>query len=120
MAINGRNLSYNAELKDEFKRKSTAFLRALAKSLPLIESKVSFNPGGIAVSGDAHLTGMFDNGTGIYITINDSVFGDRKMNFLYRTIKHMKDYTGGSNNYMSDSDCEDFDVVVNRIKNLCL
>ena len=118
MQTNGKKLSYNYELQQEFEKLSKAALRELAKQLPFVESKVSFNKGGIAVSGDAHLMGMFENGTGLYITINAPWGGGNAMNFLYRTIKPMKDYTGGMNNYMSDSDIVNEEVVT-RIKQLC-
>lgn len=118
MQTNGKKLGYNYELQQEFEKLSKAALRELAAQLPFVEVKVSFNKGGIAVSGDAHLMGMFANGTGLYITINEPMFGGNAMNFLYRTIKHMKDYSGGSNNYMSDSMIEENRVVA-QIKQLC-
>ncbi|MDG1950078.1 MAG: hypothetical protein P8J32_04680 [bacterium] len=118
MQANGKNLSYNDDLQKEFEKISKSALREIAKQLPLVESKVYFNKGGIAVSGDAHLMGMFANGIGIYISVNEPLFGSRTMNFLFRTITHMKDYTGGTNNYMTDFNFED-ETVVARIKNLC-
>lgn len=118
MQENGKNLSYNNALQTQFEKLSKAALRELAKQLPFTEVKVSFNRGGIAVSGDAHLMGMFDNGTGLYITINAPLFGVNAMSFLYRTITHMKDYTGGQNNFMSDSMIEEERVLI-RIKQLC-
>jgi hypothetical protein len=118
MQANGKNLSYNEALKAQFKKLSTSFLRALAKQLPFTEKKVSFNAGGIAVSGDAHLMGMFNNGIGLYITINEANFSCDSMNFLYRTIKDMKDYSGGPNNYMTDAVVQE-NRVLERIKQLC-
>lgn len=118
MQTNGKNLSYNDALQKQFEKLSKAALRELAAQLPFVESKVSFNKGGIAVSGDAHLMGMFANGIGIYISINEPMFGANAMNFLFRTITHMKDYTGGVNNYMTDSNFENESIVA-RIKNLC-
>lgn len=119
MDANGTDLGYNHELQKEFKRLSMAFLKALQKELPFTESNASFNPGGIAVSGDARLMGMFKNGIGIYILINEPWSRERTMNFLYRTISHMKDYTGGSNNYMTNSHMQDAEVVLSNIKRLC-
>lgn len=120
MKVNGRNLGYNADLQAQFKKLATAYLRALKKELPFTECKVSFNPGGIAVSGDAQLMGMFSNGTGLYITINEPWGGGhgKAMNFLYRTIQHMKDYTGGSNNYITDSIIEE-GRTLKRLEQLC-
>jgi len=45
--------------------------------------------------------GMWSEANGIYISMNKD-FPDRAWGqVLYRTIKHMKDYTGGSNNYLT-------------------
>jgi hypothetical protein len=120
MQVNGKNLSYNHELQTKFEKLSKAALRELAAQLPFTEVKVSFNKGGIAVSGDAHLMGMFENGTGLYITISEPWGGGhaKSMVFLYRTITHMKDYSGGANNYMTDSMIEE-ERVIDRIKQLC-
>jgi len=118
MIDNGTNLSYNDAGQKQFEKLSKAALRELAAQLPFTEVKVSFNKGGIAVSGDAHLMGMFDNGTGLYITLSEPSFSGGAMTFLYRTITHMKDYSGGMNNYMNNSDIEN-ETVVRRIKNLC-
>ncbi len=119
MNANGKELGYNHELQQKFQQISMAFLRALKKELPFTECKVSFNPGGIAVSGDAHLMGMFENGIGLYITINDSCFSERKLNFLYRTISHMKDYSGGPNNYMTNEQMQNVNLLMMNIRGLC-
>lgn len=91
------DLSYNKVGQDAFKKNSQRFLKKLAEELKLKEFKVSFNPGGIAVSGDAHLMGMWSEGNGIYITINQNM-GDPV--FLYRKITHMKDFLGVTNHYI--------------------
>ena len=81
-----------------FLRKSAAFLRALGKDLGFIDMKVTTNPAGIAVSGDVTLMGLWSEGNGLYFQINEPL---RPFNsFLYRSIKHMKDYTGGSNQWL--------------------
>jgi hypothetical protein len=118
MHTNGGNLGYNHDLQTQFEKLSKAALRELTTQLPFTEVKVYFSKGGIAVSGDAHLMGMFDNGTGLYITLSEPSFSGGAMTFLFRTITSMKDYTGGSNNYMNSSDIEN-ETVVRRIKNLC-
>ena len=65
-------------------------LRQVAKHLGLPKGtfEVRFNPGGIAVSGDATL-----HGENIYITLN----ADMGLGVLVRTCKGRKDYTGGMN-----------------------
>lgn len=89
-------ISYDLERKDEFKKKSMSFLRRLAKDLNVVEKDIDFNPAGVAVSGDATLMGMWSEDNGIYVTISDDTL-------MYRSIKHMKDYKGGSNNFIWSS-----------------
>ena len=89
-------ISYDLERKDEFKKKSMSFLRRLAKDLNVVEKDIDFNPAGVAVSGDATLMGMWGEDNGIYVTISDDTL-------MYRSIKHMKDYKGGSNNFIWSS-----------------
>lgn len=84
--------------KKVFLNTGKAFLRGLAKDLGLVEYKVSANPGGIAVSGEATLIGMWGS-TGIYIQIEQPCY-DRECVLLYRTVRHMNDYTGGHNRFL--------------------
>jgi hypothetical protein len=82
-----RASSYNEETKQIWKKRSMSFLRRIAKELNLTKGDYSirFNPGGIAVSGDATL-----HHNSFYLHIND--FGG-----FWRTCEGQKDYTGGSN-----------------------
>lgn len=89
-------ISYDEERKTEFKKKSLSFLRKLAKDLGLIEKKIWFNPSGIAVSGDCTLIGMWSENKGIYVNLDDDTF-------LYRTVSHMQDYSGCTNNFIYSS-----------------
>jgi len=95
--------------KKQFHTKSKAFLRALGNDLGFKEFKVMNNHGGIAVSGEITLMGMWGEGDGLYFQINQPL--QPFNSFLYRTIKHMKDYTGGYNQWIlcelfADSDYE--------------
>ena len=97
--------------KREFKKRSMAFLRQLLKDVGqylsdqleepgIAESKVSFNPGGPAIAGDPSLFFItrWGNGVAVYIC------GGRYCGLdpiMYRTIKSMKDYTGGNNQWQS-------------------
>jgi hypothetical protein len=85
--------------KKQFLFKSAAFLRALGIDLGLKEFKVSANPGGIAVSGDVTLRGMWNEGNGLCFIIEQPIqpFGA----FLYQTVKSMKDCSGGRNQWLS-------------------
>jgi len=89
--------------KKQFLSKSAAFLRALGNDLGFKEFKVTTNPGGIAVSGDVTLKGMWDDGNGLYFQLNQPL--QPFNSFLYRGIKHMKDYSGGRNQWL---DCDMF------------
>lgn len=89
--------------KRTFLNVGRVFLRALAKDLGLRDYKVTSNAGGIAVSGDCILMGMWED-NGIYVNLSQSVCGERII--YYRTIRHMKDYTGGHNHYLTRSDLQ--------------
>ena len=105
----GRNLSYiwgekesgpNGD-KKVFLNTGKIFLRALAKDLGLREMNVSSNPGGIAVSGESTLIGMWEE-NGIYIQISQPYV--QGLAVLYRTIRHSRDYTGGHNRWLTRHD----------------
>lgn len=85
--------------KKEFLDKGKRFLTRLGKDLTFTEMTVTKNPAGIAVSGEVTLMGMWGEGNGLYIQLSEPGFGQTCV--LYRKIKHLKDYTGGYNNYLS-------------------
>ena len=111
--MDGRTFSYNQEAKDRFKERGLATMRKLAKQLKLREFKASFNPGGIAVPGDLQLMGMFNDEMGIYVHISQG----RNPECYFRTIKHMKDYSGGGNNWARTE--LDFERLPQLIYQLC-
>ena len=88
--------------KKQFLNTGTAFLRALGKDLGLRDAKASSNPGGIAVSGDCSLIGMWQT-NGLYVQLSQPCY-DRERVLLYRTVRHNKDYTGGRNLYLTRRD----------------
>ena len=108
---------YHEENKAKFHRLAMAAMRELEGQLGFSgESSVHWNAGGIAVSGDVMLMGMWATGNGVYISLNNGALaycGD----FMFRSIKHMKDYTGGSNCWakFAELGTEEF---VNRLKRL--
>lgn len=104
--------------KKEFHTKSAAFLRALGKDLGFNELKVYNNHGGIAVSGEITLMGIWGEENGLYLQIFQSVTG--RQDFLYRHITHMKDYRGGRNQWLS---CDlfkigDYDELISTLSKL--
>ena len=76
-ALLGQDLSYiggdresgSNGNKKTFLNVGKVFLRALAKDLGLRDVTVSSNPGGIAVSGDCSMIGMWEDG-GIYVCLH--------------------------------------------------
>lgn len=88
-------LSYNYDNKEAFRKAGQQALRALAKEMGFTEQRVSFNPGGIAVSGDHSMYGMFSEGEGVVLYISQGSFRDKAG--YCRHIKSLKDYSGGAN-----------------------
>lgn len=115
--ISEHNFEYNQHNKDRLKEIGIVAMKRLASALKLKEYKVSFNPGGIAVTGDLYLMGMFNDNIGIYISITKGWNRNEGFSFLYRTIKNMEDYSGGGNNYFRYIFSEK--QIVNRIHQLC-
>lgn len=91
--------------KKQFLRTGTAFLRALGKDLGLRGTETRSNPGGIAVSGDCSLIGMWQT-NGLYVHLSQPCC-DRERVLLYRTVRHNKDYTGGRNLFLTRRDLEE-------------
>lgn len=88
--------------KKTFLNVGKVFLRALAKDLGLREVTVSSNAGGIAVSGECFLIGMWENG-GIYVCMEQPTFG-RENVLYYRTVRHARDFKGGYNHFITRSE----------------
>lgn len=84
--------------KKQFHSTSKAFLQALGNDLGFTEFKVTVNTGGIAVSGEITLMGMWKDGNGLYLQLFQSLTGNQ--DFLFREIKDMKDYSGGRNQWL--------------------
>lgn len=85
--------------KKEFLDKGKRFLNQLGKDLNFTEMTVDKNPAGIAVSGEVTLMGIWSKGNGLYVQLSEPAFGGYCV--LYREIKHLKDYTGGHNNFLT-------------------
>lgn len=92
--LDGR-CGYDEANKKEYKRLSLKLLRGLSRELGLerCDVDIRFNPGGIAVSGDATL-----HADRLYVTLNMDGMG---LGILVRTCKHRRDYAGGPNNWFS-------------------
>ena len=84
-----RQASYNEEGKAAYKRLALSVLRSIARDLGLPKGSYSirFNPGGIAVAGDAIL-----HHDQFYLSTGE-------IGVMWRTCKGQKDYTGGTNRW---------------------
>lgn len=110
--------SYNEANKKFFATKSKTFLKLLAKELGLKDFKVTYNKGGVAVAGDPRLMGMWDDDNGIYVAIDgDRCFGGT--NCMFRTIKHMNDYTGGYNQWLN-LNITSMEDIIDTMKYRCM
>lgn len=87
--------------KRTFLNVGRAFLRALAKDLGLRDVRIMSNPGGIAVSGDCCLYGMWVE-SGLFICMGQPCCGEDV--FLYRTIRNLGDHKGGYTHRLKLSD----------------
>ena len=85
-------------IKKEFLATGRTFLSTLGKDLGFKEQNVHVNKAGIAVSGEVHLYGMWNDGSGLSVVLEQ--FHNNDCGY-YRTIRHMKDHTDGRNNFIS-------------------
>ena len=97
--------------KQVFLNVGKVFLRALARDLGLREVTVSSNAGGIGVSGDCSLIGMWEDLKSEYpdakILVIDSLSASRGQGMLlYRTVRHSRDYKGGYNHFITRHELE--------------
>jgi len=102
-------IAYNVERRKEFGKLGKKAMKELAELLELNPYEVDYNPSGIAGSGDVHLMGMYDDKNGVYISINET-------GMYYRTIKDMKDFSGGSNHHFDTKDLRDIYGFVEKVK----
>jgi hypothetical protein len=106
--------------KKQFHTKSAVFLRALGNDLGFREYKVTNNHGGIAISGEITLTGMWSEDNGLYFQLNQPL--QPFNSFLFRSIKHMRDYSGGTNQWLpcdlfADGDYEKLIDIMLTLRN---
>ena len=105
----------DGEVKQSFGRMGKKAFKELAEYLGLTGYDVAFNQAGTAVSGDLRLMGMFTPDNGIYISMNKDGMSS---GILYRSIKHMKDFSGGSNNYFKEGDLNHPEEIKEKVYRL--
>lgn len=118
MMLSKEDASYNPAFKEKFRRVGGKAMVELADLLELREFKWHFNPGGIAVSGDLILMGMWGPENGVYVTMNKDFPNAPWGQVLYRSIKHMKDYTGGVNQYLRYEELKSPEVIKQQMLTL--
>ena len=100
--------------KDEFRKVGRTALNEIAGALKatgfVSNCKVDYNPGGIAVSGDFHLRGDFNEGGSFDLFFNIDRIGGDSLQICYRKTKNQKDYTGGRNHWTKFSNSAE-DIV---------
>jgi hypothetical protein len=110
---NGLYTDYNEEYKSEFKKIGRKFCNLLVKELELDEHKISYNPAGIACSGDFSMFGRRQDRT-FYLHFNADGICCGAQGF-FRTAKDFKDYTGGYNVWFTFTDSiENIIIHINR------
>ncbi len=118
MMLSKEEANYNASFKEQFKKVGKRAMIELADLLELKEVDIDFNPGGIAVSGDLSLMGMWGPENGVYVMMNKDFPNAPWGQVLYRSIKHMKDYTGGPNQWLPYEALKSPGVLKQRILTL--
>jgi hypothetical protein len=97
------NVGYNEEYKAEFIRLGKKFIKdvvAELKNRGISQIESDYNRGGIAVSGEFTILGLYETGAGgFYIQLSLSSFSSDYG--FYRATKGLKDYTGGINRQIS-------------------
>ena len=99
LMMSGESGRYNEDFKKKFRTTGMPAMEELARLLAFREHHASFNPGGIAVSGDLTLMGMWREGDGACISMNKDFPGKPFGDILFRHIRHMADFTGGPNGW---------------------
>lgn len=115
LPINGYT-DETAERKKKFEATGKKAMKELASLLGMVDFDIGFNRAGMACSGDLRLMGFDRDGRGVYFLMNKdftSAFG-----VLYRTIKHMKDFTGGRNHYFPFEELKTPELIRKRISEL--
>ena len=101
-------LEYDEDLKRSYEKAGKKALVELAVAMGFQQSRVWYSKGGIAVSGDLHLMGMWSEDSGVHIFFSMG----RYDSIVFRKIKHLQDYTGGMNHHISQVAAHDRDTLI--------
>jgi hypothetical protein len=110
------HVGYNEDAKKEFIRLGKRFIKDLMQSLQsqgISNMESSYNKAGIAVSGEFTLKGLYENEKGgFYIQLTFS--SSRDFGF-YRATAGLKDYSGGRNHMIQETNILNGEELVSRI-----
>ena len=132
--------SFSGAYEDEWHEWKVAWLatgrsvlRALGKELAFDDMRVTVNKAGIAVSGEVTLMGIWNDRemrerdqNGIYLQTASPamMYGTHYQlrveppAFMWRTIKHLKDYSGSMNRWLSYTEFNEPDDLVAKLKGM--
>lgn len=101
------------ECKNEFRLITKAALIDIKKLLKPVEVSMYFEKSGSASSGCYTAFFMFSDTCGIYISINADMVMGKFGRTLCRTVTHIKDYSGGTNNFINIDRLSDENMWLN-------
>jgi hypothetical protein len=109
ITILAQTAGYNDENKRKFKKVSMNFLKSLAEKLELPEGSydIRYNPGGIAVSGEATL-----HHENFYFQLGQIPY--------WRPCKGRKDFVGGANHMLDRYDFSHQKIINDIVRELSL
>ena len=94
--LHGHDLKFKHEWASASLKLMSVFCEKLYSLTNLYNMSIlTFNPGGSAVAGEAHLMCMVSSGLGVHI-FTSSIFPT----ITFRSIKHLQDYQGGQNHQL--------------------
>lgn len=97
-------IAYNEENKEIFRKLGSKFLRDVGKmfneELLFDKHRYTYNPSGIACSGDHSWMGMLGQETGLAMYLSQPLGGTEWL--MFRDIANINDHTGGQNHWLPD------------------
>ena len=90
------DVSFDDDKKKAFGAAAIQYLTQVADWLDLKEKRIDWNKGGIAVSGEVQLYGMYNSTQGVCVYLSTPSHSG----VMFRKIEHMKDYSGGANQWV--------------------
>ena len=107
-------VGYNEEAKFQFGKTAQSYLKKLSEALGATDRKISWNKGGIAVSGDVTLKAMLTPEKGVYIDISHPC----QHGIMFRSITSLKDHKGGKNEWFTIEQFKNYQDLANHIRRM--